>query len=64
MNMKFNKKEYNRNYMKERRKEMKQFRVDLKSTELDELDFLLKKSNITRSQFLKNAISNFKQRQK
>ena len=60
-NTEFNQKEYLRDYMKERRKNIKQFKVDLKTEEKEELDELLAQHNISKVEFLKNAINNFKE---
>lgn len=61
MNMNFNKKEYDRNYMKERRKELKQFKVDLPIAEKEELDLLLEQHHLSKVEFLKKAIANYKE---
>ena len=60
-NTEFNQKEYLRDYMKERRKNIKQFKVDLKIEEKEELDELLAQQNISKVEFLKNTINNFKE---
>lgn len=39
-----------------------QFRVDLKKEEMEELDLLLKEKNITKAQFLRNAIEELKRK--
>jgi len=50
-------KEYKIKYNKEH---YKAFKVDLKIEELEELEKILKKENITKAQFLRNAIKNIK----
>lgn len=50
---KFNKKDYDNNY---RKIHYKQFKADLKLEEFKELEELLKKYNLTKIQFLRNAI--------
>lgn len=60
-NMKFDKKAYDRAYMKERRKNIKPFKVDLKAEEKEELDMLLKQNKIRHVDFLRNAINNLKE---
>ncbi len=60
-NTEFNQKEYLRAYMKERRKNIKPFKVDLTIQEKEELDELLVQHNISKVEFLKNAINNFKE---
>ena len=59
--MNFNKKEYDRNYMKERRKELKTFKVDLPTSEKEELDLLLEQHRLSKVEFLKKAIANYKE---
>lgn len=57
--MNFDKKEYNRKYMKEKREKgnIKQFKVDLTINEFEELEDLLKENNYkTKTAFLKDAI--------
>ncbi len=57
--MGFDQKEYNRNYMKEKRrkKNTKVFKVDLPCKEFDELEELLKKNNFkTKASFLRYSI--------
>lgn len=58
---KFNQKEYIQNYQKEH---YAVFKVDLKKEEKLELDSLLKKNNLTKAQFLRNAIQDLKNKQK
>lgn len=55
---KFNQKEYIQNYQKEH---YSAFKVDLKKEEKEELDVLLKKGNLTKAQFLRNAIVDLKE---
>lgn len=54
---KFNQVDYIREYNKEH---YKMFKVNLKSEEFAELDKLLKKNNLTKAQFLRNAIYTLK----
>ena len=56
---KFNKKKYDINF---RKNNYLQFKVDLKREEKLELDSLLKKKNITKAQFLRNAIEELKKK--
>lgn len=51
--MSYNQKEYTQQYNKEH---YKTFKVDLKKEELEELNKLLLKCNLTKAQFLRNAI--------
>lgn len=53
----FNQKEYIANYNKEH---YKTFKVDLKISELEELNNLLKEKNISKATFLRNAINDLK----
>lgn len=53
----FNQLDYIREYNKEH---YKTFKVNLKSKELDDLNKLLKKHNLTKAQFLRNAIDTLK----
>lgn len=59
MENKFNQNEYINDYKK---KHYKQFRVDLKTEDMEELNVLLKGLGLTKSQFLKNAIQDLKQK--
>lgn len=54
----FNQNEYINNYKKEH---YSTFKVDLKKKEKQELDELLKQHNITKKQFLMDAIKKFKE---
>lgn len=56
---KFNKKEYDSFY---RKNNYLQFKVDLKKSEKEELDILLKENNITKAEFLRNAIKELKKK--
>lgn len=58
----FDKKEYNKNYSKQRRKEkqIKKWGVDLPIEEFEEADRILKENNLTKIDFLKNAINELK----
>lgn len=49
----FNQKEYNKNYRKTHKK---QFNVDLNIDEYEKINELLKKNNLTKTQFLRDAI--------
>jgi len=53
----FNKLEYDKNYKKQHKKH---FGVDLNIDEMNELNKLLEENNITKADFLRNAINNFK----
>ena len=55
----FNQKEYINNYKKEH---YSAFKVNLKKEEKQELDKLLKESNLTKTRFLKNAIAELKEK--
>ncbi len=55
---KFNKKEYDMKFRKEKKK---QFNVDLDISVYEELEELLKRKNITKAQFLRNAIEELKE---
>lgn len=55
--MKFNQIRYIQEYNKEH---YRTFKVNLKKEELDELDELLKKERISKAQFLRDAIDNFR----
>jgi len=57
--MAFDKAKYDLEYKK---KNLKQFKVDLKNEEMAELDELLKKHNLTKAQFLRAAITDLKKR--
>lgn len=59
-------KEFNQNkYIQEYNKEhYKTFKVDLKKEELEELNKLLLKCNLTKAQFLRNAIDTLKCKEK
>jgi len=59
--MSFDKKEYDRKFSAERRKTLKQFKVDLPAAEKEELDILLEQHNLTKTEFLKKSILNFKE---
>ena len=52
-NREFNHNEYNKNY---RRAHKKQFNVDLNIDEYEKINELLKKNNLTKTQFLRDAI--------
>ena len=54
---KFNKKEYDMLY---RKTNYKKINIDLKIKEYDELNQLLKQKNLTKAQFLRNAIEDLK----
>lgn len=56
---KFNQKKYIQQYQK---KNYSVFKVDLKKEEKLELDTLLKKENLTKAQFLRNAIQELKEK--
>lgn len=58
---KFNQQRYIQNYNKEH---YKTFKVDLKKDEIEELENLLKKEKLSKAQFLRNAISQFKKSSK
>lgn len=58
---KFNQQRYIQNYNKEH---YKTFKVDLKKDEIEELEDLLKKKKLSKAQFLRNAISQFKKSSK
>lgn len=55
---KFNQQKYIQKYNKEH---YKTFKVDLKKEEMDLLERLLKKNNLTKAQFLRNSINYLKQ---
>ena len=57
----FNKEVYDREFKK---KNYKQFKVDLPIKEKDDLDDMLKMYNISKSEFLKNSIKKFKEEKK
>lgn len=57
----FNKTEYDIDY---RKKHKKQFNADLNIDEMEELEELLKKKNLTKIQFLRNAIKDLKKENK
>lgn len=57
MTEKFNQTEYVREYIK---KHKKRFLVDLNKEEMEELNKLLKKNNLTKASFLRKAIENLK----
>lgn len=59
MKKEFNQKEYINNYKKEH---YSAFKVNLKKDEKLELDQLLKKHKLTKTQFLRNAIDNLKKK--
>lgn len=56
---KFNQKEYIKDFHK---LNYSQFKVDLKKEEKEELDNLLMKKNLTKAQFLRNAIEELKKK--
>ncbi len=56
---KFDKKKYDIEFHK---KNYKVFKVDLKIKEFDDLECLLIKNNLTKSQFLRNAIEELKKK--
>ncbi len=56
---KFDKSKYDIEYIKTHKK---QFRVDLNISEFDELCALLTKRNLTKTQFLRNAIEELKKK--
>lgn len=58
---KFNQREYIQQYQK---KHYAVFKVDLKKEEKEELDTLLEKENLSKAQFLRNAIQELKSKQK
>lgn len=53
----FNQKKYKQEYNKTH---YKQFKVDLKNEEMEELNTLLDKNKLTKSKFLRNAIDNLR----
>lgn len=55
--MAFDKVKYDLEYKK---KNLKQFKVDLRIEEMEELEELLKKFNLTKATFLRSAISDLK----
>lgn len=57
--MAFDKAKYDIEYKK---KNKKQFKVELNLDEMDELNELLKKYNLTKIQFVRNAIIDLKQK--
>lgn len=57
--MAFDKAKYDIEYKK---KNKKQFKVELNLNEMDELNELLKKYNLTKIQFVRNAIIDLKQK--
>ena len=57
--MAFDKAKYDVEYKK---KNKKQFKVELNLDEMDELNELLKKYNLTKIQFVRNAIIDLKQK--
>lgn len=57
--MAFDKAKYDIEYKK---KNKKQFKVELNLDEMDELNKLLKKYNLTKIQFVRNAIIDLKQK--
>lgn len=59
--MTFNKKEYDVHY---RKKHKKQFNIDLNLEEHEELTELLKLNNLTKVQFIRNAIEDLKAKKK
>ena len=56
---KFNQKDYIKNYIKEHKR---QFKVDLNINEMIELNILLDKHNLTKAQFLRNAIKELREK--
>ena len=56
---KFDKVKYDIEYI---RTHKKQFRVDLNILEFNELDVLLKEKNLSKAQFLRNAIKELKKK--
>lgn len=56
---KFDKRKYDIEYI---RTHKKQFRVDLNILEFNELDVLLKERNLSKTQFLRNAIKELKKK--
>ena len=56
---KFNQKEYIKDFHK---KYYSQFKVDLKKEEKEEIDMLLKEKNLTKAQFLRNAVEELKKK--
>lgn len=63
--MSFDKKEYDKKYMKEKRKSIKQFKVDLTIDEFEELDNLLKLNNYkTKAEFLRDSIKKILKKEK
>lgn len=57
MKEEFNQQKYKQEYAKQH---YKSFLVSLKNEEIDELNKLLKKHNLTKAQFLRNAIEELK----
>lgn len=62
--MAFNKKEYDKNLQKERRKNIKIFKVDLILSEYEEIDKTLKNFNIQKKIFLQESFKKFKEEKK
>lgn len=58
--MAFDKKEYDKKFMQEKRKNLKTFKVDLSISEFEEIDTTLKKFKITKTEFLKKSFEKFK----
>lgn len=56
---KFDKRKYDIEYIKTHKK---QFRVDLNLSDYNDLEILLKTKNLTKSQFLRNAIEELKKK--
>lgn len=54
----FDKVKYDNNYRK------KQFNIDLNIDEMEEVEILLKKHNLTKVQFLRNSIKQLKEKEK
>lgn len=57
--MAFDKAKYDLEYKK---KNLKQFKVDLKNEEMEELETLLRKFNLTKADFLRTAINELKKK--
>lgn len=58
MNKKFNKKDYDINYHKEK---LSKFVVDLKKEEFNELNMLLKQCSLSKAEFLRKSIKKLKE---
>lgn len=61
MQEKFNQKEYIQKYNKDH---YSTFKVDIKKEEMEELNILLEQLNLSKAQFLRNAINDLKTQKK